>query len=90
LAAVDDHPYAAYSAVLSDAEHLLDEIDDALSRLEHGTYGTCEHCRAPIGADRLAELPLARTCGSHPQLADSARRAPAGDGPVAVDGPPAR
>jgi RNA polymerase-binding protein DksA len=40
----------------------LDDIDLALKKIEDGTYGTCEVCGKPIGADRLAAIPWARFC----------------------------
>jgi DnaK suppressor protein len=33
-----------------------------LGRLEAGRYGVCERCGQPIGDDRLAARPAARTC----------------------------
>jgi DnaK suppressor protein len=39
---------------------LIKEIDDALQRIEDGTYGICELTGKPIKADRLEELPWAR------------------------------
>jgi DnaK suppressor protein len=42
-------------------EHLAD-IDAALARLADGSYGTCRACGQPIGAERLAARPAARTC----------------------------
>ena len=50
---------------LSIAEDLaaqLTEIDHAMGRLDHGTYGRCEACGRDIGADRLAARPAARFC----------------------------
>jgi RNA polymerase-binding transcription factor DksA len=41
--------------------HLL-EVEQALARLEAGTYGTCERCGAAIPAARLEVRPTARTC----------------------------
>jgi RNA polymerase-binding transcription factor DksA len=40
----------------------LAEIDAALARLADGTYGTCEVCGEPVGEQRLAVRPAARTC----------------------------
>ena len=40
----------------------LEEVDAALVRLAEGTYGTCEVCGKPIGADRLEAMPAARLC----------------------------
>lgn len=39
---------------------LIKEIDDALLRIERGTYGVCEISGKPIKMDRLEELPWAR------------------------------
>ncbi|CAG0949527.1 General stress protein 16O [Phycisphaerales bacterium] len=39
---------------------LIKEIDDALLRIEKGTYGVCEISGRPIKLDRLEELPWAR------------------------------
>lgn len=41
------------------------EIDDALARMEAGTYGTCEECGNPIAAARLEAMPTARLCITH-------------------------
>src|SRR4051812_46496854 len=37
-------------------------IDDALERIEAGTYGICEQCRKRILPDRLRALPSAVRC----------------------------
>lgn len=39
---------------------LIKEIDDALARIEDGTYGLCELTNQPISEERLEELPWAR------------------------------
>jgi sigma-B regulation protein RsbU (phosphoserine phosphatase) len=41
---------------------LMKEVDDALERVEEGTWGVCEACEGPIEADRLRANPLARFC----------------------------
>jgi DnaK suppressor protein len=46
-------------------EHLLEEIDAALERLEKGTYGTCEVEGTQIAFERLQALPWARTHLKH-------------------------
>jgi DnaK suppressor protein len=40
----------------------LAEIDDALSRIQDGRYGTCVACGGPIGLQRLRAIPEARYC----------------------------
>lgn len=57
-----------YEAVLADTEHLLDQVDRALSRLEEGSFGTCQVCGGPVDEERLVHSPLAGTCAAHPQL----------------------
>lgn len=43
-------------------EASLEEIQEALTRFEQGTYGLCEHCGARIDRARLEALPHARLC----------------------------
>jgi DnaK suppressor protein len=38
------------------------EIEAALSRIDDGTYGTCEQCDEPIGMRRLEAVPWTRRC----------------------------
>ncbi len=40
----------------------LRAVDDALARLDAGTYGQCTECGEPIAAERLEALPAARLC----------------------------
>jgi DnaK suppressor protein len=44
------------------ARGLLTEIDDALRRIDAGTFGTCENCGEAIDLERLEALPYARLC----------------------------
>ena len=41
------------------ARKLISKIDDALARIENGTYGFCEETGEPIGLDRLEARPVA-------------------------------
>ena len=43
-------------------ERLLQAIDAALQRIEDGTYGACQNCGQPIGAERLEALPWTTRC----------------------------
>ena len=48
---------------LMDSERkLLKEIDNALSRIDNGTYGICESNSEPIPKQRLRAIPWARYC----------------------------
>jgi RNA polymerase-binding protein DksA len=44
------------------AEHFLKAIDEALLRIEDGTYGTCGRCGKPIDENRLEARPYANRC----------------------------
>jgi phosphoserine phosphatase RsbU/P len=44
---------------------LLQEVDAALERMNHGTYGSCEVCHEAVEADRLLADPLVRYCLDH-------------------------
>ena len=53
------------------AQQTLVAIDDALRKIEEGTYGTCEVCGKPIGEGRLAAIPWARLCIDDQRKADA-------------------
>ncbi len=40
----------------------LQEVDEALDRIEGGLYGICEECGEPIGLKRLEVRPVAKYC----------------------------
>lgn len=40
----------------------LNDIEEALRRVDQGTYGICENCGTEIGERRLQALPWARLC----------------------------
>jgi RNA polymerase-binding protein DksA len=40
----------------------LYELDDALKRIEEGTFGICDDCHKPITKIRLKAVPSARLC----------------------------
>jgi DnaK suppressor protein len=49
--------------ILSDRERVkLQQIDDALERLDEGNYGVCESCGLEIAEERLAAMPFSRLC----------------------------
>ena len=51
----------------------LGEIDAAEQRLAAGTYGVCERCGEPIGAERLEVRPTARGCVACAEAQDRRR-----------------
>lgn len=44
------------------AENVIGEIDEALRRIDAGTYGTCAVCGAAIPDERLEAVPYAILC----------------------------
>lgn len=44
------------------ADQQLALVDEALARLDAGTFGTCVRCGQPIPNERLAALPWAARC----------------------------
>ena len=49
--------------ILSDRERVkLQQIDDALERIDEGNYGVCESCGLEIGEERLTAMPFSRLC----------------------------
>ena len=44
------------------SENVLRAIDQALARIENGTYGMCRTCGNPIAPERLEAIPYATQC----------------------------
>lgn len=44
------------------AEHILQEIETALRRIDDGTYGLCVACGRRIDEERLEAVPYATLC----------------------------
>jgi len=44
------------------SEHVLAAIEEALSRIEEGTFGTCARCGSAIAEERLEAIPYATRC----------------------------
>jgi RNA polymerase-binding transcription factor DksA len=49
-------------ALLRQARADLGGFDEALTRIDDGTIGTCGGCGGPIGGERLLALPHTRQC----------------------------
>jgi DnaK suppressor protein len=62
------HMYVSCSA--------MEEIGDALSRIDDGSYGVCQSCQLPIPLERLETMPAARFCPACPA---PRRELPAGE-----------
>lgn len=46
----------------SNESKLIYEVDDALKRIDEGTYGICESCKQLIAKIRLKAIPYCRLC----------------------------
>lgn len=44
---------------------LLDEVYRAIEKLDDGSYGRCDECNEPIGAERLEFRPWSTACVRH-------------------------
>ncbi len=74
---MDEGDFAAVSTdnlineeILIAQQQELREIDEALMKIEKGTYGICEMCEEPIGMQRLKVKPFARYCITCRQIAE--------------------
>jgi DnaK suppressor protein len=59
---LDDFVQEVDFALMQMKSETLRRIDDALGRLEAGTYGQCSECEGEIAAARLKALPFAELC----------------------------
>ena len=49
-------------ALIESRNRVRQQLDDALRKLDEGTYGRCEDCGQPISESRLKVLPFAQRC----------------------------
>ena len=59
---VDDFVQEVDFALMQMKSETLSKIDEAISRLDDGTYGVCTECGTEIGEARLKALPFAALC----------------------------
>lgn len=57
--------YETNTAILKQLEIQLEDVNDALAKIENSTYGICEVSGHPIEEGRLNANPAARTCMEH-------------------------
>jgi RNA polymerase-binding protein DksA len=60
------------STLEENSEHMLSGINEALDRIDNGTFGTCEHCGGQIAEERLEAIPYATRCIDCQRLAERA------------------
>ena len=61
---LDDFVREVDFALMQMKSETLAKIDEAMRRLEHGSYGVCAECGAEIAEARLTALPFATLCRS--------------------------
>ncbi len=71
LSDYDNHPADAASetyertkdyALDENYREILERIDEALRKIDDGTYGTCDRCGGSINPNRLRAIPYATMC----------------------------
>lgn len=60
--------------LIANEREMVKEIDEALQRIENGTYGICEATHKPITKARLHAKPWARYCLEYKQSQEQNRR----------------
>jgi len=60
--ATDNYDREFSLGLASNERKMLYELDDALKKIEEGTFGICEDCKSPIAKNRLKAVPSARLC----------------------------
>jgi DnaK suppressor protein len=63
-------PYAPLEAI---ERFEVEEIDQALGKIQAGTYGWCEICGQPIALTRLKFIPWTRYCREDAEILESNR-----------------
>ena len=58
----EDYEEEVTLGLLEKEDQLLREVNDALDRIDQGTFGVCENCGQRIPKRRLDALPYARYC----------------------------
>ena len=48
--------------LIENEQATLEQVQDALERVEKGTFGRCEECHEPIAKARLQALPYTKHC----------------------------
>ncbi len=73
LSSYEDHPADLASetferekdlAIGESVESLLNQVNNALEKIERGTFGVCDACGRPIKKARLQAIPFATLCVS--------------------------
>ena len=60
--AVETSEYSKDFAIEENVRDMLQRIDEALRKIEDGSYGICDRCHNPIHPNRLRAIPYATLC----------------------------
>jgi len=60
--ASDTHDTDSVCEIMAVGANTIGQIDQALAKIENGTYGVCEDCGEQISFERLEALPFATLC----------------------------
>lgn len=60
--ATDNYDREFSMGLASNERELLYELNDAMKKIEEGTFGVCEDCKGFIAKGRLKAVPYARLC----------------------------
>jgi DnaK suppressor protein len=60
--ATDNYDREFSLGLASNDRQMLYELDDALKRIDDGSFGVCEECKTALTKARLKALPYARLC----------------------------
>jgi len=61
-AATDTFDRSKDFAIDENYKDIIEQINDALRKIDGGTYGMCDRCGTPINPDRLRAIPYATLC----------------------------
>jgi len=62
MEASEESDHDRVAAMVDELKAKLQGVEDALVRIEQGTYGSCVECGNMIDTDRLSILPMATLC----------------------------
>lgn len=58
----DTYEHEVAISVLENEEQMLEQIVQALARVDEGSYGVCQECGKDIGSERLQVIPYTPHC----------------------------
>ena len=69
---------SALDGSIARARAQLEDLEQAMHRLDNRSYGYCQHCREPIGFARLAQIPETTSCEACQPASDALAQPTAG------------